>query len=650
MKVRAVGDRAWGWAEAAISWGAEVEVVAHDEPDNHHLRKLFDIPILRNYTTAVTTTLPQQGQWDGIVLTTLQTQQESEDLCLLLERWRPLIVIAAYPSTTSRARGRKLLPWNPPDYHRSSLLHLLHSATGGVTTASWNFFHLHRLGDQFPNEAIMMAPQYPRTLQTALDDTLPGFAPAEGNRRGGLALEPPDESGEPVDNNAIGMVTLRGHDNRHPVFDGNGRAPDISQLKDKQIWVLANSCMSPLRRVIRQIKYHEVLSLWDYEGKLESRLWSDWEREAVLRYRLRCPPAKMLRSLLFAACELVAGMRAGEETAGGVGEDLAGLTADVPYSPLELKEGGQEAATKADDADIDLSTWSSPEESEAVGRARQVLRRFVARWWVVHQTRLAQEWLRKQSPPSQADIEGVEDCLRRVAACTYWDWTRGSRIFFWKIPDKWRKDFRDGVPFWRLSEPPKGYMRNHPSPSREAELATRVKILKLRYQGFLEKGYVSLVVPRFATVKLVVDGVVKEIRVVWDCSANGHNDSLWAPGFMLPSFQDAADMVAKWLPMTVGEYLERGSPVIDYTHLGQTFTKTWLGDIDVGAMFHNFQAHRSDRSSLGARIIHTNNDGSVEDEEFERFCVLNFGNKCSPVIAFQGECRILELAQRPPPG
>jgi len=83
-----------------------------------------------------------------------------------------------------------------------------------------------------------------------------------------------------------------------------------------------------------------VLSLWDYEGKLESRLWSDWEREAVLRYRLRCPPAKMLRSLLFAACELVAGMRAGEETAGKVGEDLAGLTADVSYSPLELKEWG----------------------------------------------------------------------------------------------------------------------------------------------------------------------------------------------------------------------------------------------------------------------------------------------------------------------
>ena len=193
MKVRAVGARAWGWAEAAISWGAEVEVVVHEEQDNHCLRKLFDITAVRDYATAAHATLPLEGQWDGIVLTTLQTQQESEDLCYLLERWRPLIVIAAFPSTTSRARGRKLLPWSPPDYNRSPLLRLQHSAVGGVTTAQWNFFHLQRLSDKLPHEAIMMAPQYPRTLQTALDDTLPGFVPAEGNRRGGLALDPPHQ-------------------------------------------------------------------------------------------------------------------------------------------------------------------------------------------------------------------------------------------------------------------------------------------------------------------------------------------------------------------------------------------------------------------------------------------------------------------------
>ncbi len=68
-------------------------------------------------------------------------------------------------------------------------------------------------------------------------------------------------------------------------------------------------------------------------------------------------------------------------------------------------------------------------------------------------------------------------------------------------------------------------MHNHSSPSCEVELATGVKILKLRHQGFLEKVYVSLIIPWFATVKLMVDGVVKVIRVAWDCSANEHNNS-----------------------------------------------------------------------------------------------------------------------------
>ena len=60
-------------------------------------------------------------------------------------------------------------------------------------------------------------------------------------------------------------------------------------------------------------------------------------------------------------------------------------------------------------------------------------------------------------------------------------------------------------------------------------------------------------VPWFVTIKLDIDGKVVEIRVVWDCTANGHNKTMWTPGFMLPSFQDAADMVVKWLPMPVGE-------------------------------------------------------------------------------------------------
>ena len=126
--------------------------------DNHRLRKLFDIHAVHDYPMAARATLPPSGQWDGIVLTTIHTQQESKDLCHLLDRWRPLIVIATLPPLTSRARGHKLLPWCPPDYKRTTFSPVSHHTVGGVTTARRMFYHLHRYSDALPAKAIMMAP------------------------------------------------------------------------------------------------------------------------------------------------------------------------------------------------------------------------------------------------------------------------------------------------------------------------------------------------------------------------------------------------------------------------------------------------------------------------------------------------------------
>ena len=52
------------------------------------------------------------------------------------------------------------------------------------------------------------------------------------------------------------------------------------------------------------------------------------------------------------------------------------------------------------------------------------------------------------------------------------------------------------------------------APSREAELLTRVKIFKLKYNGYLEKGLVKLVISRFIVAKVVVEEVVKDVRCV----------------------------------------------------------------------------------------------------------------------------------------
>ena len=110
----------------------------------------------------------------------------------------------------------------------------------------------------------------------------------------------------------------------------------------------------------------------------------------------------------------------------------------------------------------------------------------------------------------------------------------------------------------------------------------------------MEKGFTDLVVPCFDVTKVFLNNVVTDIRVVWDCRVNGHNETLWQPGFRLPTFDDAADMVVKWLSMPVGDYFDQGSPVMDYTQDVGRFIKTFQGDVDVGAMFNNFIAHNSE--------------------------------------------------------
>ena len=50
--------------------------------------------------------------------------------------------------------------------------------------------------------------------------------------------------------------------------------------------------------------------------------------------------------------------------------------------------------------------------------------------------------------------------------------------------------------------------------SRKAELGVRLKIFKLKFQGYLEKGFADLLVPRFAVTKVVLNNVITNICVV----------------------------------------------------------------------------------------------------------------------------------------
>ncbi|KAL7527269.1 hypothetical protein ACHAXR_004033, partial [Thalassiosira sp. AJA248-18] len=627
VRVRIVGRSSLGWVEAAEAWGCNVEAVVVTP-----LREMNNVIHLvsRFSTTAVSAalTMPPMGDWDGLMLATVNREDEATLVNRMFDAWQPWIAIIAYPPRLSRSAVLRLGPHLRSSYEKRTIK-CRHTDVGGVTTSSWTLLHFSRLRSQSSRPSLMTMKVYPRPLQTALDDTVGGRWCEHQN-----SFEPREDLGM----NVLGTIVDKRDGIAKSLYSAKKLGPDISTLKgeDRFFWVSAASVMSK-NHVLRRVKIFELFAVWDYEGKLESSEWSHAESIDILRYRTLSPPAKMIRLFLGKAADAIVqevmGARSLQNVNTTPGSLRVGMTKDIPFTPMEVKVDTRVEAKLADDAEVNLSTWAIPGETESEIKARIVLRQFAVRWWAYNLEKKAWLWWHAHGK-DPIDAEAITDCIRRVKACTYWQWVRGSRLMPWQCSPEFHNDFRDGIEFWHIGAAPKGMVHNLQAPSREAEIEARKKVFKLKFQGNLDsRKFVSLCVPCFSIKKIVKKNVVLDIRVIWDSKSNGHNATLWAPGFMLDDAGDLVELVVKWLTVPISQYIEEGSPPQDYTQTGSIFIKSKQGGVDVGGMFHNFRAHAKEQANLGVRWIETRNDGGPERHEFLRFNVLHFGGKCSPYLS-----------------
>ena len=634
VRVRVVGDRSLGWIEVAEGWGARIEAVVHGPKARTVLERYFSH--LTRIDVATAYHLPPREPWNGLVFATMGDEEDAEMLHHLLGRWNPLITIIAVPSHVSRTRRRKWLK----GLGRLREWPVKHQDLGGVTEARCCLAHLTRdpALQNLEVTSLMTAPTYQRPLQTALDDTEPG------GRIGAL------ECGEASQGSAAGAMTVaRPGRRRAPIYDGAGCAPDVSQLDEaeQRVWVLAQSVWRK-ERVVRQILPHELLSLWDYEGKLESRRWDPQTMAGVVRYRLQSPPAKVLRAVAYPAFDHLLTRYATTAPTWETTEPESvgvGRTADVPRGELEKKAEIGRAAATADGAGVDLSVWAPPGETGEQAAARERLRALAVRWWAFNVEKDAEQWLKNHPRHTNEDAADIVDCVRRAKACSYWEWHRGSRIMWFRLPEEWQSLFRDGPEMFHWGPAPRGFTQNNPSESREVEIEVRKKLFRLKFRGYSEMGRVDLVQGRFSITKVVRDGEVLDIRVVFNSRSNGYNETIWVPSFMLPTWVDATNMVCKWLNMPVGVYLASGSPAQDYTDENTVFRKSDQADIDVGEMFLNFMVNVRERHALGIRHVMTESQGKCEETVFRRFNRLHFGGKGSPYFAYQGQVILLDICK-----
>jgi hypothetical protein len=104
-------------------------------------------------------------------------------------------------------------------------------------------------------------------------------------------------------------------------------------------------------------------------------------------------------------------------------------------------------ACRADDAQVDLALWAIGGEGERLEKARGAIRDFLHGCWRRGVCRDACRWLKTAA--AAADLErnthAARDCVKRCANSTWWEWSDGSRLLFWRWAEQWRVEARDGA-------------------------------------------------------------------------------------------------------------------------------------------------------------------------------------------------------------
>lgn len=414
-------------------------------------------------------------------------------------------------------------------------------------------------------------------------------------------------------------------------------------------WVETSSVFFKDHMIQRPFTHKEQAQLWD--------LRMDWEYLLPLLLSWcdgAAPPIRLIVEGLFACLpwlvsvfdtvsrkKILDNVDWGRERAPWLGE----LNSRVPGTQLErlayfgwVWEPGDAAAVtvaaRADGSGVDLSLWAVGGAAPHMEQARQTLRAWLHRTWMRRLYLEATRWLStpEAAPEFVHNRAAIMDCLERALWSSWWEWTDGSRLAFWRWPPVWRVEARDGAYPMHLHQPRR---RLHFPPVRVAEEWMQEmdndKMRKLIRRRYIATGAVNLVIPRFPVVKVAGGPDERDIRVVWHAKMNGLNDSVFTPSFFLP---------------TVATYLRRieaGMPA---------------GDFDVGEQFHNFGLHPSERPFHGVDVPQDLVDEFLStDDPFDRALAVSgfmrwerlcFGWQSSPYFALRMFARALEYAQGSP--
>ena len=200
--------------------------------------------------------------------------------------------------------------------------------------------------------------------------------------------------------------------------------------------------------------------------------------------------------------------------------------------------------------------------------------------------------------------------VKRAWWCTFWDWPRGSSIFFWRWPPDYQRVARLGLAPMFDGDPPTSM--DYQPPYDDLEVKAKVKA---KLQRVLDRGYVEMCDIQLVESLMYMFSVPKgqdDVRMVYDGTRSGLNESLFAPWFIMPN----ADTMTRWVVAGL-----------------------WLHNNDYGDFFLNFPLHPDLQKFCGIDLSQLYGDPNEGQFALGRWLRNAMGLKPSPYASIQGGLR-----------
>ena len=284
--------------------------------------------------------------------------------------------------------------------------------------------------------------------------------------------------------------------------------------------------------------------------------------------------------------------------------------------PTQKKDGspGRRPATTQPKLNVDV-----PLDRLKLNRMLRMLRKAASKYWKHLVKKSFHDWFErvgKQHKDHEAIKVAGEASVAKAAETSWWEWKRGSTIFFWRWPPDYQDVVREGLLPMFDTDPPSNSDRQPPYDDDKIREQVKKKV-----DSVMMKGYVDLVDIKQIEAYMYMFHVPKgdDIRMVYDGSKSGLNNALWAPWFSLPTI----DAMSRWV-----------------------IAGSWLADNDYGDMFLNFPLHASLQKYCGIDLtqLYPNMKGGEASVMVARWLRNAMGLRSSPYASVQGALRAKHIA------